>query len=210
MGRLGRLVVLSLICALTTPGMVLAQGPPAATPLASLSVSALIDRLTQVEFAHLYATATLRTGRMNTASLWFLPLDWVEPQRSFFEFDSEPDQPEVLRELVRRGAPAVPHLLAHLDDKRPTQIRSPGLRDGGMVDPEDPKKPATLEAGPPLDTVAVGDLCYLVLGQIVNREYSVLQSGPFSIQWMASLSLPSRCPALRNKVRKEWATLTRE
>ena len=39
-----------------------------------------------------------------------------------FSATKSPARSDTLRELVKRGAAAVPHLIAHLDDQRPTKI----------------------------------------------------------------------------------------
>src|SRR5262249_451599 len=94
---------------------------------------------------------------------------------------------DAMRELVKRGGAAVPLLIAHLDVKRPTKItlKHEGIFGGIFFNDEydynfrtvqrppegvnrDEHKPNN---HPSNHTVSVGDLCFVALGQIVNRGF---------------------------------------
>jgi hypothetical protein len=124
-----------------------------------------------------------------------------------------------LEALVQRGAIAVPQLLAHLDDKRETRIppvvpRNPLWPWLQVLDNYDCNPRVTGCA--PADsrqsndgnrqsyTIRVGDLCFVALGQIVNRDFVVLgwrQEG----QVVCS---PVLAPKLCELARSEFAGFT--
>lgn len=150
------------------------------------------------------------------SALEFLPLDAsLEPQAP----PKEHDRPVL--DLIRLGVEAVPALVAHLDDDRPTRIE-PQRVDGfsefldwnrrSKVDvPFWGEKPlSTAEAQSKRITqyrLTVGDLCYEVLGQIVNRDYYCSYSfGCFA----SGINSPGQSPLMRIHVKKTWAGLTRE
>lgn len=173
--------------------------------------------------------------------------------------------------LVRAGAAAIPPLLAHLDDLRPTSlVLSPVSSADGMVlgSAYDPRRPnlkvLTLKTllnqraadtesvrsdaeaqvgkpggGPPrIDfrspmpktappapgraavkppdpndvlseyTVTVGDLCFVALGQIVNRHYAMLQS-PAAGKPL-QINSPASNPDLEADVRRDCTGLNQE
>jgi hypothetical protein len=59
---------------------------------------------------------------------------------------------------------------------------------------------------PPRDhVVTVGDLCFVALGQIVNRWFEAVRYQPTAIVMINS---PTASAALKNAVRRDWATLT--
>jgi hypothetical protein len=114
------------------------------------------------------------------------------------------DRSKVLRELVRLGPAAVPDLLNHLDDERPTRLtvkHTFGSMGGFSINEsraDDERKSYTLK---------VGDLCYVALGQIVNRPYTAVSYCPTA---MVHVFTPTRDPATRAALRKEWGDLTPE
>lgn len=207
MSRL-RLIIVSLL--LGAP-MVHAADPRDADP------SVLIDRL---------AEATNGSIGFNSAAV-FLPL---EPESSWNapRLDVLPPFPSsVLRAVVKRGAGVVPLLVAHLDDMRPTRIT---LEGNGFVEmwrhdvldanagaagpgPKPAEIPARRLKGGEY-VVTVGDLCFVALGQIVNRRYEayIYYGGGFCGNNPSRLYLcsPSRSTALREALKKEWGGLTME
>ncbi len=126
-----------------------------------------------------------------------------------------------MRGLVKRGAAAVPHLIAHLDDKRATKIM---IKHEAMIgamcfnDEYDynsrtaKQAPAGVnrdmgfeENHPNFHAVTVGDLCFVALGQIVNRGFSAVRYQPTMCIMVNS---PTYSEALRNAIKKEWGDLT--
>ncbi|MEO7718298.1 MAG: hypothetical protein ABIY70_19020 [Capsulimonas sp.] len=133
---------------------------------------------------------------------------------------SEAHPPESMRNLIAIGVRAVPALLDHLTDARPTQLK---LKTGFShywsgnefdVRPYDrnPKPAGTRKDGQPIGgitthTVTVGDVCYATLGQIVGRNYIVVEhmDGSYSM-----VNSPTSTPAIAAAAKSEWAGLTRQ
>jgi ankyrin repeat protein len=117
-----------------------------------------------------------------------------------------------LKSLVQLGTKALPALLEHLQDDRPTKINltHPGGF-GGMFIAQDDQKAAKNGSSPfggeARYTVMVGDLCYVAIGQIVNRDYSAVQYQPTAIVLVNSVP---RLKKLREEVIKQWRDLTPE
>ena len=138
----------------------------------------------------------------------------------------------VMRELIRRGVAVVPALLEHLTDARPTPLVVPKNNRGNAIygfgdeyDPRDPevkKLPAGLnrinEGGPRASDVGddfakhfskyrvkVGDLCWVALGQIVNRRLEAVHGRPTGI---VQVNSPVHTPALAAAARADWGGLT--
>jgi hypothetical protein len=102
-----------------------------------------------------------------------------------------PKRSEVLENIVKKGVTAVPVLLKHLDDKRPTRIKPiRGIlwmsfadeydfnRRTRLVKPEGVNRETFGEARPENHQLTVGDLCFVALGQIVNRNLNASRYQP--------------------------------
>jgi ankyrin len=192
-----------------------AAGPPP-VKLPGANVPALIDRLTHV------TDGEVVEGEPGAGFL-FLPLDHVRPSPAGPFGRKRLLLSQTLREIVKQGVAAVPHLLEHLDDCRPTRVTpaAANLIGGEWYSAErdfnrrTESQPAAIKddvEGPyiPPDggarkgrTLAVGELCYLALGQIVNRRYSAVASAPTGVA-----SSPTRSSALRQEIRRQWQDLT--
>ena len=145
-----------------------------------------------------------------------------------------PKAPPKMLELVRLGPVALPELLKHLDDKRPTKLQvgnddSPGSSHQVGVDAfsfsffsdeYDPRSPhwfdqEVLTSGPrPMEkdfhgryTVKVGDVCYVLIGQIVNRHLLAVRYQPSGGLVVNS---PIEAPALAERVRSDWGNVDAE
>ncbi|HEY7156417.1 MAG TPA: ankyrin repeat domain-containing protein [Gemmataceae bacterium] len=81
----------------------------------AVSISALIDKLVEMADSDIGYSATV-TGHS------FLPLDREGHFRTGMLFQKPSVPSKTMREIVKQGAAAVPHLIAHLDDKRKTKI----------------------------------------------------------------------------------------
>ena len=133
-----------------------------------------------------------------------------------------PSVPPQMRELVRRGLAALPALVRHLEDRRPTKLVVGGLiTEGGFFmfqyfsDEYDPRmrpvalrKPAADPRAKPLErdfsgtyTVKVGDLCYVLIGQIVNRNLTAVRYQPTGGLIVNS---PVEAPVLIEEVKRDW------
>jgi hypothetical protein len=138
-----------------------------------------------------------------------------------------PSQPSpILRKVVEKGVAAVPALLAHIDDARPTRLAPvkgmEWMRFGNEYDYNRrlSRPPAGVDrrgAGggsraapghgpdPEQHVVTVGDLCFVALGQIVNRNFE-------TVRYQASggmvINSPSSSKELAAAARTEWGGLT--
>jgi hypothetical protein len=125
----------------------------------------------------------------------------------------------VVLELVKRGAPALPQLISHLSDKRPTHetIKHQSIV-GAMLFPDEYDYNFRTCKSPPQDvnrndfkggrnwhTVTVGDLCFLALGQIVNRRFYPARA---QHTMCIMISSPTASEALLKATRKEWSGIT--
>jgi len=132
------------------------------------------------------------------------------------------------RELARMGPAALPLLLDHLDDRRETALRfrmqPAAVRIGGLfarpaLPAADASERTILEKhvavegwgdslgdelpGAPLDehAVTVGDCCFAILGQIVNRVYEPVSGRGSNLTLVRS---PTRDPKIAAALRALW------
>jgi hypothetical protein len=134
------------------------------------------------------------------------------------------------RELVRLGPAAIPGLLKHLDDKRETKLsfqrdeqrvvggmhQQPelyaGCADeralivrilgvGAVKNPTEPSAEVLRGEWIQRHTVTVGDCCFAILGQIVNRSYEAVRYQPKLITVVSS---PTRDPRIAKALRTWW------
>jgi hypothetical protein len=138
-----------------------------------------------------------------------------------------PEVPLQMRELVRRGPLALPELIGHLDDARSTKLqvgsddsanssRQVGVDFFAFSYFSDEYEPRVLSR---LRTeamekefrgryvVKVGDVCYVLIGQIVNRRLRAVRYQPSAILVVNS---PIEAPALAKKVRSDWGNVDAE
>lgn len=191
----------------------------AADDYSKKSVSQLIDDLTQVDSqAPGIDSAAVYSGFLanNRPVSFEMGVLGVAP----------PQIPPQMRELVRRGPLALPALIQHLNDRRPTKLELGNKDDGGphqvgidafwwtvFSDEYDPRsrRPSDQKAEtrkmPMMNafhgryTVRVGDVCYVLIGQIVNRRLLAVRYQPSAGLIVNS---PIEVPALAEKVRNEW------
>lgn len=139
------------------------------------------------------------------------------------------EAPPVLRELVRLGPAAIPALLRHIDDKRETKLtfhaKDPAF--GGMYarseihavtrteravverilgpaalkDDRDREDDAAFKDRVQDHAVTVGDCCFVILGQIVNRSYEAVRYQPTAITFVSS---PTRDNRIAEALRAMW------
>lgn len=103
-----------------------------------------------------------------------------------------PHASDTMRQIVRKGADAIPMLVRHLDDKRATAIEPiSGMmwmawddeydynRRTRKSPPEGVNRESFQEGQHPTEhKVTVGDLCFVALGQIVNRSFNATRYQP--------------------------------
>jgi len=230
--------------------------PVTVSKLEAVPTSELIDRLVDLtSWNYGIRTNIIAVGEHGGGRL---------PEGLLMMQDPDPVPSEAVQEIVRRGALAVPELVAHLGDTRPTKVpiaesmpsnlpsslRMPINRDfayeydfnsrttkappgvwlpsgrwlqemptsAGIGKPSDQAIEAALEdqmlqvakrsANLRMPKVyAVGDICFDLLGRIVNRQFE-------SVRYQPSMCLEINCPSVLKEVREaatqEWGGLTPE
>lgn len=165
-------------------------------------VKALIDRLTKLD-----RQDTGYSGSVTGSA--FFPLGQSETHTILFGQEAHASS-DALKSLVKLGTRALPALLEHLNDDRPTKIvLTHQIGFGGMFIGQDEDKEAKKEHhrfGEEIRyTVMVGDLCYVAIGQIVNRNYWAVRYQPTAIIYVTSVPKSKK---LREEVTEEWKDLT--
>ena len=199
-------------------GVYVTPGP--ARDDSNASVAQLIDDLTQIDS---------QAPGINSAAIYdgFIAANTPGSFEGGVLGVAPPRVPPQMSELVRRGPVALPELLEHLDDRRPTKLEvgnDDSPRSSHQVgvdvfafsffsdeyDPRLPRKrgPTPMEKGfRGRYTVKVGDVCYVLIGQIVNRRL-------LAVRYQASAGLvvnsPIETPALAEKVRNDWVNTDSE
>ncbi len=169
---------------------------------------ALIDRLEQL--------GTQDTGYSGSVSgSSFLPLGQRRASVVLLSPSAPSGMSDAMLSLVKLGAKAVPALLDHLDDDRKTKIviRNNlfgffGISQdkGEKAEDEEPKGKGEAPLGAPKQyTLRVGDLCYVAIGQIVNRNYTAVQYIPSGNVMITSVP---HSKDLRADLKKQWGGLT--
>lgn len=133
-----------------------------------------------------------------------------------------PEIPPQMRELVRRGVLALPSLIGHLPDERPTRLTVGGdmfMLSSWFSDEYDWR----LRIGPQYYSfkqlfggtahrkalggtyvVRVGDVCYALIGQIVNRRLIAVRYQPSGNLIVNS---PIEAPELIDRIKSDWGGL---
>lgn len=201
-----------------TPGFDLLQSDTAGGDIqerGAAGVSRLIDQLTEV---------SEESNGSSSLALFeqFIAID-DDPEFSGGMLGvSPPKVDQRMRRLAQLGLRALPLLLDHLTDSRPTKLvvqHGGGL--GGMWFASEYDPRVRIEGstrGSAKDflrnrkdvpnsayIVRVGDLCYIVLGQIVNRQLLAVRPQPTNC---IVLNSPVESPVLAVKARRDWAWLT--
>ena len=206
MMRTGMLVMGMLLVTGGVDGQV--SGTGQATDLGSVSTEDLIGRL-QDE-----SSEGIGTESMAWAS-GFMAIDDKPQFRGGILGSAKPAVSPVMRELVRRGTGALPSLIEHLSDSRPTKltvgkgfigkwfgkeydpkVRVPGAHPGLRLPHEDSFDSYT---------VKTGDLCFVAVGQIVNRQLNAVRYQP---SLCLVVNSPVETPWLAAAVKADWSGLT--
>ena len=197
--------ICALFCFLNTPITAVAQSVES-------EIDTLIDRLQEV--TALDSVEIERAG--------FLPLPLADD--SNLQLDQE-QEPNPIRRLVALGPRAVPSLLKHVDDQRPTgiEIDHSSKTEGLFLADYYDHNSLTIDTPPPgvnlireearrvrinSYELTVGDLCFTALGQILNRRYCPIYSPMFPEgEFFTGVSSASANESLANAVRDEWSKL---
>jgi hypothetical protein len=190
---------------------VLSYGHQVSTDYSQKSVTELIDDLTQIDSESIAINTSYLRG--------FIGDETPASIRTNRYGVVLPDAPPQMRELVRRGPLALPDLIKHLDDTRPTKLDvggpppgSPGVFVGKVFGYEYSPRVRDSEAkGSDFRwtkksfankyTLRVGDVCYALIGQIVNRGLQLLRNQPTGF---LVLNSPIEAPILVEKVKSDW------
>lgn len=208
-----RLAVVAM-CAFGLPvASLLSHGTAVSSDYSQKSVAELIDDLTQID------SESVAIHSSYLPPVGFIVDETPVSLRTTREGIVVPDAPPQMRELVRRGPVALPELIEHLDDKRPTKLevgRLPapyafsGKLFGDMYDPRVrhgekglPRPPWKTFWVKDTYTVKVGDVCYVLIGQIVNRHLAAVLPVPTGLLVVNS---PIEVPELLDLVKSDWGS----
>lgn len=152
----------------------------------------------------------------------FLPYEDTEEMRTLVLGATRRARSDTLRQIVERGVAAVPQLLAHLDDERKINMEPmSGMMWMDFRDEYDfnrrtrKQAPEGVNRGtfdfeqqhPKQHAITVGDLCFVALGQIVNRGFSATRYQPSGGLVVSS---PTYSATLRKVILADWSGLTKE
>jgi hypothetical protein len=177
---------------------------------AKMSSSDLIDALSRLEKS--------TVGLDGLAGLdGFLPVEEPKNTGGVWGSPRPATMPEML-ELIRRGAAVLPLLVQHIQDRRVTNYKVGGnsiYSAQAFLDEYDPKnEESRLTLRKPthtLDrnhfgseyTVKIGDVCFVIIGQIVNRNLRAVRYQPTGILIVNS---PVATNTLAEWVREDWGS----
>jgi ankyrin repeat protein len=180
-----------------------------------VDIPALIDKLVEISDGDIgYSSHVSGTA--------FFPLDTEGGQVFTGLLHQKPlARSDTMRLLVKQGAAALPHLIAHLDDARKTHIKIERMFSGTLSFCEEfdhnkwTESPLVVKKGEKSEpakqgwshTVTVADLCFVTIGQIVNRRYDAVRYQP---SMCLVINSPIRSPVLRDWVKQSWGSLTPE
>jgi hypothetical protein len=219
MFRRPMLGVAKLIAGLFVASVLCVCGNPAVSGDESQeSVTELIDELTQIDS---------QSPGINSAAIYegFIAENSPGSFQGGVLGVAPPKVPPQMSELVRRGSSALPELIKHLDDKRPTKLEVGNKQSGSEVgvdsfsfmyfsDEYDSRKPNWIRGPRQMErdftgryTVKVADVCYVLIGQIVNRQLLAVRYQPSGGLVVNS---PIEAPILAEKVRKDWGSADAE
>lgn len=152
----------------------------------------------------------------------FLPYANTGQESTFLLGGFKPVRSETLRKIVEQGVDAVPALIKHIGDDRKIKMTSvQGISVTEFTDQYDfnrrTRKEIPREVNrdwfddnkdhPDRHSLTVGDLCFVALGQIVNRRYAAVRYVPSGI---VAVSSPTYSRRLRENLIQDWKGLTRK
>ena len=152
----------------------------------------------------------------------FLPYADSEQLETLIIGGTYRSESDVMRRIVATGSDAVPTLLKHLSDDRKIALEPlSGMMWMGFPDEYDfnartrATRPRDVnrdwfgsgEKHPDSHAITVGDLCFVAIGQIVNRNYSATRYQPTG---GLIINSPTYSTRLRAVINEEWADFTRE
>ena len=194
----------------------LSYGAAVSNDYSQRSVAELIDDLTQID------SESVAIHSSYLPPVGFIVDETPVSLRTTREGVIVPDAPPQMRELVRRGPVALPELIKHLDDRRPTKLEvgrlpapygfmgkffgdmyDPRVRDWEQKGPPHPFRPFKAIWVKDTYTLKVGDVFYVLIGQIVNRRLAAVQPVPTGLLVVNS---PIEVPELLDLVKSDWGS----
>ena len=123
-----------------------------------------------------------------------------------------------LRELTRRGVAVLPVLIKHLNDNREIILVDRPFSLQYQYDPKDNRKRASFSHIQDYDffkkggyKLTVGDVCYKIIGSIVNRRfYPITIYGTIIPTGTIGINSPIKNPKLMQKVKEDWGGITED
>jgi hypothetical protein len=200
-------------CALVLIASLVSYGTATSPDYSGKTVNELIDDLTQIKSESPGISSAYITHDAFIA----------EDTPSFRKGNGEVarEVPPPMRELARRGPLALPELIEHLNDKRPTKLEvgipprgfgysgkyfgydyDPRVRDWEQIAPA-PKFPHWSGTSFNTYTLKVGDICFALIGQIVNRHLRAVFPVPTGFLVVNS---PIEDPDLVERVKSDWGS----
>ena len=175
-------------------------------------INGLISRLRETKDGDLGYMASMSGSK-------FSPLEEDGKPGAMLLGQMGPTSSTPLRELVKKGAAALPFLISHLDDKGKTQMTIKGMGEMFFEDeydynhrtrktpPEGVNRGIGVGRGPTPNEhiLTVGDLCFVALGQIVNRQFSAVRYQPTDCIMINS---PTYSEKLLKVIKDEWGLVT--
>lgn len=218
------MLILNTICS-SSLGATANAGSASASQIKLVAVDPEISRLTNETLIDRLQDETQQgTGTHTTAwTSGFPPLDIPAKFSGGVLGSRAPAKSMVMVELVRRGVGIIPDLLTHLSDARPTKLT---VGSGGAFpfmsawfsdeyDFRFPEKERQNESANAVGfgsqrsfssyTLKVGDLCYVALGEIVNRQLLAVRYQPSACLVVNS---PVEFPSLARAARADWSKLS--
>jgi hypothetical protein len=151
----------------------------------------------------------------------FLPYEDTESIGTLIIGATGRERSPTMKKVVESGVNAIPELIKHLDDDR--KVCLPSIESGGIMwilfqNEYDFNRATTkdvpngvnldlltmVDGQPDRHEVTVGDICFVTLGQIVNRDWSAVRYHPSGSQIINS---PTFSKDLRQAIINEWGKL---
>jgi hypothetical protein len=222
----GIAAAITLVCLISAPRAIAQTGP---TP------DQLIDQLTSLDCPIPGASDTGTFGGFLGDEDSIKPnATMLVAQQGTLRYPA-PCESSAIRQIIRNGLSAFPALIRHIDDKRPTKLvvgqdfsHQQAIFGGQFFameyQPRNLDQPRQSERSRrdcgddinclsnwrPFDTpytVKVGDVCYALIGQIVDRHLSAVRYQPTMIVLVNS---PIETPALADRVKADWGGVDAE
>jgi hypothetical protein len=213
LGTAKLIAVFLVACAMSAYGI-----PAVGGDYSRKTVTELIDDLAQID---------AQSPGINSAAIYegFIADDSPGSFQGGVLGVAPPKVPPQMSELVRRGPVALPELIKHLDDRRATKLEVGNNPSGTQVgvdafmfmyfsDEYDSRVPHLIRGPSPMEkdfsgryTVKVADVCFVIIGQIVNRSLLAVRYQPSGGLVVNS---PIEAPVLAEKVKQDWGNADAE